>query len=130
MSVADLPRIEKMDYTYDYPAYTGLPDRLEENAFDMVALKGTVVEVRITSNQALSGGQLIFADGKKIALTPADKQAVARVTVDRTTTFKIDLTNTSGETTNGIEEFRMEATDDQKPIVTFLKPGRDYRAQN
>jgi hypothetical protein len=118
ITVADLPRVEKMDYTYDYPAYTGMADKKEENAFDMVALKGTIVEVNITSNQQLSGGELIFSDGNKIPLKPSgDKQVVAKVTVDRNATFKIDLTNTKGETTHGIEEFRMEATDDQKKVA-------------
>ena len=55
---------------------------------------------------------------------------MGKVTVDRKTTFQIELSNKDGETYKGLEEFRMEATEDQKPIVTFVKPGRDYRAAN
>ena len=55
---------------------------------------------------------------------------MGKVTVDRKTTFRIELTNTNGETYLGLEEFRMEATEDQKPVVHFVKPGRDYRATN
>ena len=64
IDVADLPRVEKLDYTYNYPAYTGLAVKKEENASDMVALKGTEVEVVVTASQALSGGRIVFADGK------------------------------------------------------------------
>ena len=39
IDVADLPRVEKLDYTYHYPAYTGLAVKKEENASDMAALK-------------------------------------------------------------------------------------------
>ena len=59
-----------------------------------------------------------------------DKQVMGKVTVDRNTTFRIELTNKSGEKYLGLEEFRMEATEDQKPVVHFVKPGRDYRATN
>ena len=54
--------------------------------------------------------------------------ATGRVTVDRTTTFRIELTNTLKSKYLGLEEYSMEALDDQKPIVEFTKPGRDTKA--
>ena len=33
IKVADLPRVEKLDYTYNYPAYTGMAPKKEENAY-------------------------------------------------------------------------------------------------
>jgi hypothetical protein len=129
IKVADLPRVEKLDYTYNYPAYTGLPSKKEENAYDINALKGTVVEITVTSNQQLKSGRIVFADNKSIPMNPSgDKQVMGKVTVDRTTTYRIELTNTDNETYLGLEEFRMDATEDQKPVVHFVKPGRDYRA--
>ncbi len=131
IKVADLPRVEKLDYTYNYPAYTGMAPKKEENAYDMIALKGTVVEVNATSNQELASGRIVFADGKSSPMAPSgDKQVMGKVTVDRKTTFRIELTNKNGEKYLGLEEFRMEATEDQKPVVHFVKPGRDYRALN
>ena len=56
----------------------------EENAYDMIALKGTVVEVNATSNQELKSGRIVFADGKSVAMAPSgDKQVMGKVTVDR-----------------------------------------------
>src|SRR6266568_1171259 len=129
IDVADLPRVEKVDYTYHYPPYTGLAVKKEENATDIVALKGTEVEVTITGSQLLSGGRLVFADGKSVSLQPnGEKTVTGRVTVDRTTTFRIELTNTNRSKYLGLEEYSMEALDDQKPIVEFTKPGRDTKA--
>src|SRR5262252_9213121 len=70
IDVADLPRVEKVDYTYHYPAYTGLAVKKEENGTDIAALKGTEVEVTVTGSQALSGGRLVFSDGKSVTLQP------------------------------------------------------------
>src|SRR5215510_202496 len=129
IDVADLPRVEKMDYTYHYPAYTGLAVKKEENAQDMVALKGTQVDVTVSGSQALSGGRVVFMDGKSVALQPSgEKTVLGRVTVDRTTTFRIELTNKDRKSYLGVEEYSMEALDDQKPIVEFRKPGRDTKA--
>src|SRR5262250_1174170 len=62
INVADLPRAEKLTYTYHFPAYTGLAVKKEENASDMVALKGTEVEVAVAGSQPLSGGRVVFSD--------------------------------------------------------------------
>src|SRR5438046_6428752 len=66
IDVADLPRVEKVDYTYHYPLYTGLAVRKEENGTDIAALKGTEVEVVVTGSQALSGGSIVLADGRPL----------------------------------------------------------------
>src|SRR5579883_1363915 len=129
INVADLPKVEKVDYAYHYPAYTGLAVKKEENGADMVALKGTVVEVTVTGSQPLSGGRIVFADGKSVPLQPTGERTVmGSVTVDRTTTFRIELANTNKQKYLDLEERSMEALDDQKPIVEFTKPGRDVKA--
>src|SRR5262249_52982231 len=129
IKVADLPRVEKLDYTYNYPAYTGLAPKKEENATDMIALHGTTVDVVINGSQALSGGQIVFAAAKNVPLSvTAEKTVAGKVTIDRNTTFRIELTNTSRQKYLGLEEYTMEALDDQKPILEFTKPGRDYKA--
>src|SRR5438094_960078 len=129
IDVADLPRVEKIDYTYHYPAYTGLAVKKEENASDMVALKDTNVDVTVNGSQALSGGRLVFNDGKTVALKPTgEKTVTGTVKVDRTATFRIELTNKDGKSYLGPEEYSMEALEDQRPIVEFTKPGRDTKA--
>ena len=88
ISVADLPRVESVDYTYNFPAYTQLPSRTEEDAFDIVALRGTEVDVTVHASQELDGGRLVFSDGQELALTPGPEMtALASLTVDRSTTF-------------------------------------------
>jgi hypothetical protein len=131
IDVADLPRVEKVDYAYHYPAYTGLAVKKEENGSDIVALKGTEVDVTVTGSQPLSGGRVVFADGKSIPLQPMGERTVmGKVMVDRNTSFRIELTNTSRAKYLDLEERSMEATDDQKPLIEFTKPGRDTKATN
>ncbi|HLQ77158.1 MAG TPA: hypothetical protein VK210_07370, partial [Terriglobia bacterium] len=133
IKVADLPKLEKLDYTYHFPSYTGMPDKKEENGFDLIALKGTTVEVVATGSQPLSGGRIVFKDGKIIPLKLSSsnpKQVMASVTIDRKTTFQIELTNANKQSYKGLDEFNMEALEDQKPTIKFTKPGRDVPATN
>jgi len=129
--VEDLPRVEKLDYTYNYPAYTGLAPNKQESATDMIALKGTVVDVLVHGSQPLSGGEIVFSDGKKVPLTTTSEREVSgKVTIDRNATFRIKLVNSSRQDYLGLEEYSMEALEDEKPIVSFTKPGRDEKATN
>jgi hypothetical protein len=125
--VADLPRVEKVDYTYNYPPYTGLAPKKEENALNIVALRNSTVDVVVTANHPLKGGRILFDDGKEVALKPAGEAntVTARVAVDRNVKFNIELTNTSNATFRGLEDRFMEVLDDGKPILSFTKPGRD-----
>ncbi len=127
--VEDLPRVEKLNYTYNYPAYTGLAPSKQENASDMVALSGTQVDVLVHASQPLSGGSLIFSDGKTIPLqVTGERDALGKVTVDRNATFRIKLNNTSKRDNTRLEEYSMEDTDDEKPNVQITKPVRDETA--
>src|SRR5262249_14999327 len=98
---------------------------------DMAALKGTVVDVFIHGSQPLSGGELIFSDGRSIPLKPTgERDVTAKVTVDRNATFRVKLINNNKQQYTSLEEYSMEATEDGKPIIEFTKPGRDENATN
>src|SRR5262249_57363116 len=87
--------------------------------------------VSVTGSQALSGGRIVFNDGKSVPLQPSGERTVlGRLTVDRSGTFRIELTNKDRKSYLGVEEYTMEMLEDQKPIVEFTKPGRDTKATN
>jgi hypothetical protein len=131
IEVSDLPRVDSLDYAYSYPQYAAMDARTEEDAFDIVALRGTRVTVTVHASQELEGGTILFADDQEVSLTPGpDQTATAAFTVDRSTTFHIRLVNTDGNDYTGLTEYAMEALDDQKPLVQFTEPGRDFRASN
>jgi hypothetical protein len=128
IDVADLPRVEKIDHNYVFPAYTGLAVKKMENATDIVALKDTKVEVTVTGSQALSGGRIVFADGKSVALQPnGERTVMGTVVVDRTSTFRIELTNKIGRLSRSRRISDGNARGPE-PIVEFTKPGRDTKA--
>ncbi len=60
LNVVDLPRVEKLTLTYDFPAYTGMAAQTVEGEGDISALKGTKITVALKMNQAASSARLLF----------------------------------------------------------------------
>jgi hypothetical protein len=97
----------------------------------MVALRGTQVDVLVHGSQPLSGGAIVFNDGKSVPLQlTSEREVLGKVTVDRNATFRIKLINASKQEYTSLEEYSMEALEDEKPIISFTKPGRDEKATN
>ncbi len=55
IQVVDLPRIEKLSLTYDYPDWTGLPQKTEEGGGDIRAVEGTAVGHQGGDQRAAAG---------------------------------------------------------------------------
>ena len=68
ISIYEFPKVSKIDITYSYPKYTGLPDRVDENSGDIRALKGSEVKLSIETNGTAVSGDMILENGKSISL--------------------------------------------------------------
>ncbi len=58
--VVDLPQIESLRLTYNYPGWTGLPKRTEESGGDIRAVAGTRVALEVVTNAPLEGPLLVI----------------------------------------------------------------------
>src|SRR5690606_33968328 len=83
IEVAELPYVEGIELTYHFPSYTGLEPRVVPGGGDVAALPGTVVELRISSTIATSGGRLLI-DGAPVGDldTNEDGTLTTRFTVE------------------------------------------------
>jgi hypothetical protein len=60
IQVVDLPSIEKLQLTYDYPNWTGLAQRVEDGGADIRAVAGTSVGREIVTSAPLEGPLLVM----------------------------------------------------------------------
>ncbi len=129
IDVADLPYVDRLDLVYHFPAYTGLPPRTVEHAGDVVALPGTVVEVRITPTLPAPGGQLVrdSVGRSDLALEP-DGTLVGSFTVQSRGFYSVELARDNGALVPASPEYTIDVLTDQEPSVRFTKPGRDSPA--
>ncbi len=128
ISIVDVPRVERIDAIYEFPAYTGMPRQTEEGAGDISALRGTRVEVRVKMSRRADSARLLFDDGSSLELTPAGEQDYAgRIHLQRSGTYLVQITE-DGRSMAGSPEHAIDAIEDAAPQIRITKPMRDVRA--
>ncbi len=122
------PRIEHLQATVTRPVYAGAsPRRLKAGQGDITALVHSTVEIDIESSLPLAHGTLAMANGTQVPLVVgADtRQAIARFELTHSTTYTVQLTDTTGLANLDPPRYSLLAEPDQPPIVAIPKPGRE-----
>jgi hypothetical protein len=128
VSVVDLPQIESMQLTYDYPSWTGLRRKTEESGADIAAVAGTQVAIEIKTDKPMEGPLLVI-DGTGSALKQSGTVSRGRLTVQKEGVYRI-ATRFGNEIVPLTEDFQISVVPDEKPNVEIIRPGRDYKATN
>lgn len=123
--VIDPPAVKRLRLHYQYPAYSQLPDSIEEEGGDIQGLPGTRVALEITANKPLSKAALVLDDTLSVAAQLDG--ATARVTfqIDRPGAYHIALVDRKGATNRDPIRYAIQVREDQKPVVAIVDPGRD-----
>ena len=128
IGVADIPTIAKISLLYHFPAYTMLEPETSQGSGDIVALRGTRVEVQIIPTIEIPGGALLLNDGQRIDLVKkGNDDWTGELTVEYNSAYKVSLQPASGIPFDVSSEFRITALDDKHPGVSILSPGRDAK---
>ncbi len=137
MDVVDLPYVSRLDITLNYPAYTGMPTKTEEDSGDIAALAGTVASIKAIVSAKAKAAFIVLKDGRKIEMTPGEQKIedgsvehyfTGGLTVAGNSSYHIELISVDGEKYNGSNEHDITVLEDEPPTVTFDKPGRDTKA--
>ena len=127
-------QVERIDVEYEYPKFTGLKPRVDENSGDIFGPAGTKVKVRITSNKPLTGGALAMRGGTPVPLaSPASAPANAdgrevletSFTLDKDAAYRVTLNDIDGLTNVDATEYFIRLLNDRPPDVRVMRPGSD-----
>ena len=122
------PRVERIDLSYRYPSFTGLPPREEEDGGDIYAPAGTRVRVRVHADKPLAEAQLAFPAGAVAKLEPGSDGVVeVELTLARDDSYRVELSDTDGLHAGGDVEYFIRLMDDRPPEVRILRPAGDQR---
>jgi hypothetical protein len=128
IEVVDLPQIESLRLTYEYPSWTGLKRRTEESGGDIRAVGGTRVAVEVVTDKPLTGPLLII-NGADTGLSQAGVTSRGNIAVKQPGHYRI-ATRFGDEIVPLTQDYVIEVVEDEKPTVEILRPGRDYQATN
>ena len=130
LNVVDLPYVKQLDLTLNFPAFTNLPTKTVEDGGDIAALKGTVATITAKLSGKVRAARIVFADGKKTEMRLQGNDFVGELSVAGDTSYYIELVSNDGEAYRGSNEYDVSVLEDQPPVISFDKPGRDKKATN
>ncbi len=124
------PHIVSFAKTFTFPAYVSREPRLvtEENG-DLIALEGSQVELRLTTNQPVRDGELRLEQGGKsstVKLEAVDGGLVAQVALNASGTYRVHLVGADTGFENKFSpEYELRAEPDLVPQVELESPKQD-----
>ncbi|NOY43090.1 MAG: hypothetical protein GXP26_14805 [Planctomycetes bacterium] len=132
VTVFSRPTLVVQRIQYDYPNYTGYPDREEAHTGDLHAIEGTVVTLTAIANQPISSAHVDFeADGRLDNLMKAEGQQASisfplELRDDRRTprhqSYVLRYTTEKGRKNELPPKYEIEVTPDYSPEVQVLLP--------
>lgn len=128
VTVADLPRVDKVRLTYSYPKWTGLAPMTEETLRDIRAVAETQVKVEVFANVPLDSPALVV-DGTSAPLANEGEVNVGNIEVTKPGRYHIGA-RVANDFVALTEDYPIEIIVDEKPSISIAKPGRDWRASS
>lgn len=129
LSLYEFPDVARIDVTYRYPAYTGLPPRTEEDTGDIRGLKGSTVTLTVEATGTTREAELVLDDDTVVPMKPADDGRFrASLPLEREGYYSVRLTDARGKHNKFPDAYRIVPVEDAKPYVTVTDPQRDVRA--
>ncbi|MCX7702741.1 MAG: hypothetical protein N2234_01370 [Planctomycetota bacterium] len=123
VEVVYIPRIERMDVTIEYPAYTGIePLRIEETSGNIEVLVGSIVTIEVTAKQKLAEAKILL--GNKVLEGVIDgNRAVWSLSPKESSQYRITLADFEGHRTE--YDYQLTVTQDEIPTIQCIAPASD-----
>ncbi len=122
---------------YDYPDYTGIPDRVDHRVADLRAIEGTRVTIRATASREIREAAVEpDCDPRRAVRMKLDtaKSGEARLTLmmdpsdpgrPECEAYQVRCTDTSGRESHRPTRHRIEVIRDLAPEIRFVRPPAD-----
>jgi len=125
------PAVVRFEKVYTYPQYSrlGVKRVIEENG-DLSALEGTVVELRLRTNQKVKEAELCIEQGRNnnytLELTPEGGEWTAKIPLTTSGIYRVHLVSAdSGFENKFSPEYELRAEPDLVPQVVLDLPQQD-----
>ena len=127
VNVVQMPHVEHIKLTYHYPGWAGMKPLIEDPGGDIRAVAGTEIEVEIETDKLLAEGILRVNGEESIPLDPDGLRTTGRLKVGKQGEYFVAAMY-RGEIVRLTQDFFISVVPDEKPVVKFLRPGRDSKA--
>jgi hypothetical protein len=123
------PRVERIDLHYEYPSFSGLGPRDEQDGGDVYAPAGTRVRLNIHTDRPIAHGELALGRSPAISLraVAGARTVEAELTLAKDDSYRVRLVDGDGLNSSGETEYFIRLMDDRPPDVRILRPSADQQ---
>ncbi len=126
LTVVDRPLVRSFHLRLNYPAYTKLPERSQEEfAGDISAPAGTCITLTGAASKVLGQGFVEFSDSSKSALVIHRDNFSVSFVVHKDTHYWLALADEEHLRNSNPVQYRIQIIPDEYPSVVILEPGKN-----
>ncbi|MBX7152567.1 hypothetical protein K1X84_13075, partial [bacterium] len=129
IQVVKRPAVKRLEIEVQSPVYSKIENRvLDENAGDVVALKGSRVKLKIEASKTLLSAVMVFSDSSITPLkigTIAPSKAEVTFVLTRGGSYHIELTDQDQVKSSNPVEYQLSVIQDEYPAVKLVYPEKD-----
>ena len=128
LTVIDLPKVQRIQVRYHFPAWLGKEDAVENDGGDLRAVEGTEAEIEVLTDRPLDNGRLVLDDGTMIELRrETSNRARGTLRIEKDGLYHVAVAQPDA-VIRLTGDYFIEAQKETPPVVRIRRPGRDYRA--
>lgn len=126
LKALDRPLVRSFQIRLDYPPYTNLPPRVQDEFVgDVTALAGTRITLKGASNKDLQEAVLAFGNGQEKRLSTAGVKFSTTMQLTKETSYHLQLKDLEGLENLDPVKYQLKVLPDEFPSVSILEPGRN-----
>ena len=129
IGVFDYPALSKANAALEYPAYTGLTNRVIPDTLRVTAVEGTHLTYTLELNKPVVRARLVAKDGGSLSLA-VQTNAVAMLAGYKLTNsarYSLELVDSDGRTNKTQSDFSIQVLTNRAPDVKIAFPRGDQR---
>ena len=122
------PHVRRIDLRYDYPDFSGLAPRTDEDGGDIYGPAGTRVRLRIHTDKPVTAAEIGLAGSAAVPMRSVDETGAtleATLTLSKDDSYRVRLADRDGLRSRGDTEYFIRLMDDRPPEVRILRPSAD-----
>ncbi len=126
LTVVDRPVFRSFQVRLEYPGYTKLPPKAQDEfTGDVAALAGTKITLTGIASKDLRSGTIIFGAGKSLPLAVNNQKFSASFRLESETDYHIDVSDAENLVNADPIRYQLKIIPDESPTVALLQPGRN-----
>lgn len=126
VEVTDYPVIKTLNLKITPPSYSGIPSSEQLDNGNITALKGTQVELKITSSKELREAYIEFSDSARVPLKVNNKSASGKFQIQRDLNYVIKIQDILSNRNEQPISYTIKTLSDEFPIIELNTPISDF----